>query len=374
MKITVIIPAYTMTRWETLVNAVRSCRDQSLRPDEIVVVIDYNDELFIRATEEFPEARVVANQSTKGVSGARNTAAADASGDVIACLDDDAYAQPDWLEQLTRPFADPKVVGVGGWILPHWPGELPKWFPETFYWILGCSYAGLPETDSQIRNAIGANMAIRRKVFESVGGFAEGIGRLNVIPLGCEETEIAIRYTAAFPEERFVMNREAVVHQVVPSSRLTWHYFWSRCWSEGLSKAAVAHLVGDESALSAERRHVVRAIPHEFAMTARRLFSHPRSAVTRMSLLVVGTLIAASGYSWGKLVVRQAPIEFTIGDLTALTITMRKAQEQISTIEDASTIGNPGSEDFSNIGHYVVELSRSEVDIHNEGVTADGTM
>jgi len=329
VRISVIIPAYTMDRWATLVEAIRSCGEQTLKPDEIIVVIDYNEGLRIRATEEFKDVCVVANQSTKGVSGARNTGVAVASGDIIACLDDDAYAEADWLEKLTLPFADPKVVGVGGWILPHWPDSAPEWFPKTFYWVLGCSYAGLPESNAPIRNAIGANMAIRRKVFELVGGFAEGIGRLNVIPLGCEETEIAIRYTAAYPDERFVMSREAVASQWVPRSRLTWHYFWTRCWSEGLSKAAVAFLAGSDSGLSAERQHLLRAIPREFGQSIRPLFSHPRTAATRMALIVVGTACAGAGFFWGKVVVRQTPVEFSVKDLSMLVDALRMEGGQL---------------------------------------------
>jgi glycosyltransferase involved in cell wall biosynthesis len=301
------------------VEAVRSCGEQTLKPVEIIVVIDYNEELLIRATKQFSNACVVANQSTKGVSGARNTGVAVASGEIIACLDDDAYAEADWLEKLIDPFTNPKVAGVGGWILPHWPDSPPEWFPETFYWILGCSYAGLPETDSPIRNAIGANMAIRRRVFELVGGFTESIGRLNLIPLGCEETELAIRYTAAFPDEQFVMARDAIVSQWVPRSRLTWHYFWTRCWSEGLSKAVVSHLVGSGSGLAAERQHVLGAIPREFGRSLWSLRTRPRTYATRMALLVAGTTCAAVGFFWGRFVVRQSPIAFSADDFSLLT-------------------------------------------------------
>ena len=323
MRITVVIPAYTMDRWSTLVAAVQSCSEQTLKPDEVVVVIDYNDELLLRATEEFKGVCVLANQSTKGVSGNRNTGVAVSSGDIIACLDDDAYAQPDWLEQLTLPMTDPHVVGVGGWILPYWPGSVPEWFPETFYWILGCSYAGLPETGAPIRNAIGANMAIRRRVFDLVGGFTEGIGRLGLTPLGCEETELCIRYTAAFPDERFVMAREAVVHQWVPASRLTWHYFWTRCWSEGVSKAAVSLLVGAGSGLASERQHVTRSLPREFGQSLRLLRKRPRTAATRLALIVVGTVCATAGFVWGRIVVRQNLDVFSSSDLSKLSDTVR---------------------------------------------------
>lgn len=323
MRISVVICAYTMDRWNTLVAAVRSCEEQTLKPDEVIVVIDYNEELRVRAAQEFKSVYVVANESTKGVSGARNTGVAASSGDIVAFLDDDAYADSDWLEQLTLPMTSPEVAGVGGWILPHWPGSPPAWFPETFLWILGCSYAGLPETNCPIRNPIGASMAIHRRVFATVGGFTEGIGRIGVTPLGCEETELCIRYTAAYPGQQFVMARDAVVHQWVPVSRLTWHYFWTRCWAEGLSKAAVSFLVGSDYGLAAERQHVVRSLPREFVTSLRSLFVHPKSAASRLALIVIGTTCAAAGLVWGRVAVRLTPIAFSSGELTKLTEALR---------------------------------------------------
>ncbi|MGA7834264.1 MAG: glycosyltransferase family 2 protein [Acidimicrobiales bacterium] len=345
MRISVVICAYTMDRWSTLVAAVRSCGEQTLKPDEVIVVIDYNEELRLRATKEFGGVRVVANKSTKGVSGARNTGVAAAYGDIVAFLDDDAYADKDWLEQLTLPMTNPKVAGVGGWILPHWPAEPPAWFPETFLWILGCSYAGLPETNFPIRNPIGASMAIHRRVFSSVGGFTEGIGRIGLTPLGCEETELCIRYTAAFPDEQFVMARDAVVHQWVPVSRLTWHYFWTRCWAEGLSKAAVSFLVGSDSGLSAERQHVIRALPREFASTLRALFTHPKSASSRLALIVIGTTCAAAGVVWGRVAVRLTPIAFSSGDLSSLAEVLRSEESPLSSMNPSSV--NPSTEPTS---------------------------
>jgi GT2 family glycosyltransferase len=323
MRISVVICAYTMDRWNTLVAAVRSCELQTLKPDEVIVIIDYNEELRARATQEFKGVYVLANESTKGVSGARNTGVAASSGDIVAFLDDDAYADPDWLEQLTLPMTDPEVAGVGGWILPHWPAAPPAWFPETFLWILGCSYAGLPETNFPIRNPIGASMAIHRRVFQTVGGFTEGIGRIGVTPLGCEETELCIRYTAAYPGQHFVMARDAIVHQWVPVSRLTWHYFWTRCWAEGLSKAAVSFLVGPHSGLAAERQHLVRSLPREFFSSLRSLVVHPKSGSSRLALIVIGTTCAAAGLLWGRVAVRLTPIAFSSGELSQLTEALR---------------------------------------------------
>jgi glucosyl-dolichyl phosphate glucuronosyltransferase len=308
-SVSVVICAYTMDRWDALVAAVRSSIEQTLRPREVIVVIDHNEELLQRAACELSAVVVLPNRSTKGLSGARNTGVAAASGDIIAFLDDDAYAEPEWLEELTAPMADPMVAGVGGWIIPHWETrDAAPWLPETFYWIIGCSYVGLPPTNARLRNPIGANMALRRTVFDSVGGFTSGIGRIGKVPLGCEETELCIRYTKLYPAEHFVLSRDAIVHHRVPASRLTWHYFWTRCWAEGLSKAAVSSLVGSDSGLAAERRHVMRSLPRDLARSLVSFPRQPRLASARVFLILAGTTYALSGLLRGRLALRQAPI------------------------------------------------------------------
>lgn len=308
MTITVIICAYTLERWDDLCAAVQSCRDQSLAPQEIVVVIDHNDDLLARARDELTGARVIANASTKGLSGARNTGVVASNGDAIAFLDDDAFADPTWLEELTAPLSDPTVAGVGGWIVPAWPAAAPPWFPETFLWVLGCSYGGLPESGHAIRNPIGANMVFRRRVFDVAGGFSANVGRVGRNRLGCEETELCIRYAAKSPADRFVLRREAVVHHRVPPERLTWHYFWTRCWAEGLSKAAVGSLVGTSAGLSAERAHVARSLPREVLTILRSFPREPRSASVRLGLIVVGTALAVAGVLRGTYALRRAPL------------------------------------------------------------------
>ncbi|MGA2970896.1 MAG: glycosyltransferase family 2 protein [Acidimicrobiales bacterium] len=317
MNVSVVICAYTMDRWDDLVAAVRSCADQRLKPHEIVVVIDYNDELVTRAQLELTDARVVANRSTRGLSGARNSGVVVSTGDVIAFLDDDAFAESDWLEHLVAPLQDPHVAGTGGWIVPNWDGDIARWLPETFYWVIGCSYLGLPADRSTIRNPIGASMALRRSVFSSVGGFTSGIGRVGLIPLGCEETELCIRYISLHPSERFELARNAIVHHRVPRSRLTWHYFWTRCWAEGLSKAAVTSLAGAGSGLSSERHYVVHALPQEFLRSARSLRKEPRANGTRIALLIAGSVITVAGLLRGRIALRRTPLSVGVGDLDA---------------------------------------------------------
>ena len=43
-SVSVIICAYTLDRWTSLQEAIASCSNQTRQPDEVIVVIDYNDE------------------------------------------------------------------------------------------------------------------------------------------------------------------------------------------------------------------------------------------------------------------------------------------------------------------------------------------
>src|SRR6201999_1170339 len=117
---------------------------QLRRPEETIVVVDHNPELFDWAREAFPEAIVIENAHDRGVVGNRNSGIEAASGDIVVLTDDDTRGDPDWIGELAACLADPNVVGVTGEPLPNWKGSRPRWFPGEFYWVFGCSYIGLP--------------------------------------------------------------------------------------------------------------------------------------------------------------------------------------------------------------------------------------
>src|SRR5579859_1621451 len=96
-SISVIICAYTQERWDKLARAVVSIHAQTLPAQEIIVVIDHNQALLQKAQCELLDVRVIENSEPQGLSGARNCGIAAASGTLLAFLDDDAVAEPDWL-------------------------------------------------------------------------------------------------------------------------------------------------------------------------------------------------------------------------------------------------------------------------------------
>lgn len=261
-SITAVVCAYTLDRWDDINAGLAGIARQTLPAHEVLLVIDYNEELLKRAKDHFPGVRVVPNVRAKGLSGARNTAIDLATGDVVAFLDDDATPADDWLELLAAPYADATVLAVGGSAWPVWPDgqQRPQHLPHELDWVIGCTYGGQPEELAEVRNLMGSNMSLRRSVFAQVGGFDERAGRVGLIPLGAEETELCIRIRQRIPSARIVFHPAATVRHRVTPSRTRWRYLFERSLAEGHSKAAMAALVGPRDATSVETDYVKRVL------------------------------------------------------------------------------------------------------------------
>jgi glycosyltransferase involved in cell wall biosynthesis/GT2 family glycosyltransferase len=259
--ISVVICAFTPERLPVLGEAVDSLRGQTLPPHEIVLVIDHAPELLEEVRRLWPDLKIVANREKRGLSGARNTGVAEASGEVVAFLDDDAIADSEWLARLADAYADPKVLGAGGTVRPRWVEGKPPWFPSEFDWVVGCTHSGMPQELEPVRNLVGANMSFRRAPLLEVGGFSHDLGRVGSLPVGCEETDLSIRVHQRWPEAEILYDPEAKVEHVVPASRGTVRYFVDRCRAEGRSKAVLTGMVGSDDGLSSERSYVRRTLP-----------------------------------------------------------------------------------------------------------------
>ena len=292
----VVICAYTEARWEQLCQAVSSVQAQRRPVDEIIVVIDHNDALLDRARVAFSSATVLANASSQGLSGARNTGIDASTGDIVCFLDDDAAAEEDWSTHLLAPYDDRGVLGVGGAATPTWETAEPAWWPGEFGWVVGCSYRGQPTTTSPVRNLMGCNMSLRRTVLAAVGGFDTGLGRQGDNQLGCEETELCIRAGQLFPDGVFLHEPAAVVHHHVPGQRASWRYFRDRCRAEGISKAGVARRVGRSAALASETGYVRQVLPTGVLTNLGRSLHGDLAGVARAGAIVAGLGLTATGF------------------------------------------------------------------------------
>ena len=297
-SLSVVVCAYTTDRWDDLRAAVASVLAQREPVDELLLVVDHCPELARRATAELPGVRTLVNTERRGLSGARNSGVAAARGEVVAFLDDDAAAEPDWSRRLLDGYRDPRVQGVGGLVRPAWDTGRPRWFPPEFDWVVGCSYRGLPEHPSPVRNFIGANMSFRRAALLAAGGFRTDLGRVGRRPLGCEETELCLRLSSHDPGAVLLYQPAAAVRHHVPEARSGWSYFRSRCYAEGLSKARVARYAGRGPALASERAYLRSTVP---TAVVRGLRPGSGSAPGTVAALATGVGATLLGYAAGRL-------------------------------------------------------------------------
>ncbi|HEY6275280.1 MAG TPA: glycosyltransferase, partial [Streptosporangiaceae bacterium] len=301
--VSVVVCSYTEDRWDDLTRALASLREQSAAPLEIILVVDHCPGLLRRALADLPGVAVIPNRLAQGLAGARNTGVTGAEGDVVAFLDDDAAADPDWIARLADCYRDPRVVGAGGLVNPDWEAGRPPWFPPELDWVVGCTYrgmGGLNGQGGQVRNFIGANMSFRREVLADVGGFSTSLGRVGTIPLGCEETELCLRVGQRYPDGVLLYEPAASVRHRVGARRARWGYLRSRCYAEGLSKATVARLAGSGRALASERSYVLSTIPRGVGRSLERAARGKLSGLGSAAALVLAVLITAVGYAVGR--------------------------------------------------------------------------
>jgi len=110
------------------------------------------------------------------ISVARNLGLAHARGDIAIFIDDDAVPEPDWLEALLQPYADPEVATVGGFIRDAFGfayqarytvcdrfGNARQYADADAFSLDGDSFLSLT----------GTNFSARRETLLAIGGFDE---------------------------------------------------------------------------------------------------------------------------------------------------------------------------------------------------------
>ncbi|MGB0506067.1 MAG: glycosyltransferase family 2 protein [Pikeienuella sp.] len=135
----------------------------------------------------------------ENVSMARNIGIGHAHGQIIAFIDDDAAPEPDWLDHLIRPFDDPKVAAVGGFVRGRngvdfqWRGALIDRYgahSELTSDDFRNPELGL-EAGEHFVSIVGVNCAFRRSILQDLGGFDENFQYF------LDESDICIRLQRA---------------------------------------------------------------------------------------------------------------------------------------------------------------------------------
>jgi GT2 family glycosyltransferase len=171
-----------------------------------------------------------------GLSAARNAAIREATGEVLAFVDDDAEPAPGWLEALARALESPEVWAAGGPVELEPTGAWPSWLsprlrPYLAEWDRGTEPATLRYDDYPR----GVNLAFRRETFEMIGGFSTRLGRKGGALLSYEEVELCYRVEQAGGLVQYAPG--ARVRHAVATERLSPRWFRRRLSWQGRSLA-----------------------------------------------------------------------------------------------------------------------------------------
>jgi glucosyl-dolichyl phosphate glucuronosyltransferase len=289
LSYSVIICAGRPDRWDLLKQAVQSARRQTVAPAQIVVCVDHNPELFKLASYEWesePPVRVIENRFDGRQGSARNSAVEVATAEIVAFLDDDARAEPDWLSRLDSTYASaPEVQAVGGGPRPRYEVQRPQWFPFEFDWVFGCAYRGLPTERARTGRLIGASMSARRAAVLKVGGFHSDEH---------DDMDLSHRVIATYGPDSVVYDPAIQVSHFVTRERLSWSYFWRRCFYVNRSKVFAFNDMAEAGNLSADlafaRHAILRALPRYLLDPAGRGWSRAAALTAGLALAGLGSL------------------------------------------------------------------------------------
>jgi glycosyltransferase involved in cell wall biosynthesis len=177
----------------------------------------------------------------QGLSHARNLALAEARGDVVCFLDDDALADSGWLAAHAEVYrADDRTVAVAGRIRLQWPPgwSRPAWLSGTLEGYLSGLDLGPDRLVLEYpQHPYGCNMSVRREAARAIGGFCDRLGRKGRRLLSNEEKHFFYRLYEHGGQ--VVYAPDSVVHHVIPPERLSKRFFLQRAYAQGVSDLLV---------------------------------------------------------------------------------------------------------------------------------------
>ena len=195
--ISVIIPVRNGMPW--LETQLRALVEQECdEPWEVIVAnnnsTDRSGSVAREWVSRFRAMRVVDASDARGPGGTRNAGVVEAQGDMLAFCDADDVVQQGWLSAHVAALADADIsAGVFDyWSLNQQPAPSPLTYAPppalTLFHFLPAAGSG--------------NLAIRRRAFEELGGFADDL-------MTGEDFDLSWR--SQLSGHRFVLNAEAVV-------------------------------------------------------------------------------------------------------------------------------------------------------------------
>lgn len=178
MKVSIIINTYN--RAKQLQDCLRGLWNLNYDNFEVVVVNGPSTDNTKEVCSRFAEDIVYVECAERNLSVSRNIGIANAKGDIVAFIDDDAVVDPNWLKHIVSGYTSADVYGVGGFTIDHTGKKFQA--TTTICDRLGDAYAvpsGAPAELYQFPGTgffvslLGTNSSFRLSALREIGGFDE---------------------------------------------------------------------------------------------------------------------------------------------------------------------------------------------------------
>jgi len=200
VKYSVIVPAYNAMN--TLEMCLEALTRQSIdkKDYEVIVVDDGSTDRTSEIVKQFSIHYFW--QKNQGPATARNKGAQEAKGEIILFTDSDCVPENNWIEEMVRPFDDPKVMAVKGAYKTNQKALIARFaqieFEERFEMLKKAESIDMVDTYSA---------GYRKSIFLSFGGFDPSFPVANN-----EDTELSYKMSQA--GHKMVFNPNAIVYHL----------------------------------------------------------------------------------------------------------------------------------------------------------------
>lgn len=222
---------------------------------EIIVVDNNSSDATAQLCQSFIAQHPALNgryikENKQGLSHARNRALIEAKGDWVVFLDDDAFAEPQYVSALQSHIQQfPDMWSFGGRTYPQWEEQEPKWMNPFLLPLLAVVDRGDKSDYFRAKKfPIGANMGFRKALFKQIGNFNPELGRVGKNLASGEEKDLFDRIKKLNYPIHYIP--EAIVRHIIPASRLEKSFIRRQAISIGHSERQRTLMLGNKAWVS----------------------------------------------------------------------------------------------------------------------------